>query len=122
MRIEDFDEIYLDIWQIMANYGEIWCNLAGKVPRPNRVGGTWGDRSENPNSADSDPCLTRCLTLKGGRRISMATASRRRPHMGGSLGLAWAGLGWPGLAWAGLGWPGLAWAVLGWPGLDVEFL
>ena len=24
VRIEDFDEIYLDIWQMMANYGEIW--------------------------------------------------------------------------------------------------
>ena len=52
MRIEDFDEIYLDIWQIMTNYCEILCNLAGFCKNMFWVGGMGPDRSENPNSAD----------------------------------------------------------------------
>ena len=78
MRIEDFDQIYLDIWQIMANYNEILCNFAGNAKIISRVGGMRGDWSENPNSADSDLCLTRCLTLKGGRRIPVASRKPAR--------------------------------------------
>ena len=56
--MKDFDEIYLDIWQIMADSGEIWSNLAGKVQNSRRVGGMGPGRSENPNSADLDTLLS----------------------------------------------------------------
>ena len=51
--MKDFDEIYLDIWQIMADSGEIWLNLAGNYKNIKGVGGMGPGRSENPNSADS---------------------------------------------------------------------
>ena len=67
--------IYGRLWQIMAKYGAIWPEKwRGLI----WVGGMWGDRSENPNSADSAIYLTRCLTLKGGRRIPVA--SRKPPR------------------------------------------
>ena len=49
--MKDFDEIYLDIWQIIAGSGEIWLNLAGNEPYDDRVGGMGPGRSENPKKS-----------------------------------------------------------------------
>ena len=34
--MKDVDEIYLDIWQIMSDSGEIWLDLAGNEPYDDR--------------------------------------------------------------------------------------
>ena len=49
--MKDFDEIYLDIWQIMADSGEIWLNLAEIAPMSDWVGGMGPGRSENPKKS-----------------------------------------------------------------------
>ena len=49
--MKDFDEIYLDIWQIMADSGEIWLHLAGNVKIYDGVGGMRVGRSENPKKS-----------------------------------------------------------------------
>ena len=45
--MRDFDEIYLDIWQMSANSGKILIELAGNDKKSKGVGGIGPGWSEN---------------------------------------------------------------------------